>query len=143
MEVLKDIWANFRDESFVLQYLSPHLIRKLGLFHIVDDEVEEEIEVAAIHDERGYKKVRRALSRQYDAGRMDPNIQVTSVDLAGDRMLELTHYVSEGVLLNDDDTWKVLRHLSNLWGYAVRLKEVDPDGLVLEEYEIEAEDPFG
>ncbi len=143
MQVLKDIWANFRDESFVLQYLSPHLIRKLGLFHIVDDSDEEEIEVAAIHDERGYLKVRRALSRDYDVSRSDPNIQVCDVDLAGDRCLNLTHHVSEGVLLDEDDTWRVLRHLANLWGYPVALKEVDPDGKTIELYQIEPEDPLG
>ncbi|WP_018996676.1 SpoVR family protein [Hirschia maritima] len=140
MEVLKDIWANFRDESFVLQYLSPHLIRKLGLFHIVDDSEEDEIEVAAIHDERGYLKVRRALSRDYDVSRADPNIQVSDVDLAGDRCLNLTHYISEGVLLDADDTWRVMRHLCNLWGYPVALREVDPNGKVVEKYVLDPED---
>ncbi len=143
MDVLKDIWANFRDESFVLQFLSPHLIRKMGLFHIVDDSDEEEIEVAAIHDERGYLKVRRALSRDYDVSRSDANIQVSDVDLAGDRCLNLTHYVSEGVLLDENDTWRVLRHLANLWGYPVSLKEVDPDGKIMEMYELEPEDAMG
>ncbi|MGC1585945.1 MAG: SpoVR family protein, partial [Rhodomicrobium sp.] len=32
MAVLRDCWANYRDESFILQFLSPRLIRQLGLF---------------------------------------------------------------------------------------------------------------
>src|SRR6202042_2710646 len=30
MAVLRDVWANYRDESFILQYLSPRLIRDFG-----------------------------------------------------------------------------------------------------------------
>ena len=132
--VLKDIWANFRDESIVLQYLSPHLIRKLGLFQIVDDDEEDEIEVAAIHDERGYTNIRRSLARQYDISRSDLDIQVVDVDLAGDRRLKLKHNVVNGVLLAEEDGWRVLRHLANLWGYPVLLEEWE-EGEVSKTYE--------
>src|SRR5271154_423712 len=50
---LRDVWANYRDESVISQFLSPNVIRKLGLFHLVDDHDDDEMEVAAIHDERG------------------------------------------------------------------------------------------
>src|SRR3546814_7498540 len=76
MEVLKHIWANYRDESFIAQFLSPHLIRNWRLFHLVDDEDEPALRVDAIHNERGYRKVRRALARQYDIGWQGPDIQV-------------------------------------------------------------------
>ena len=32
-----DVWANYRDESFILQFLSPRLIRRLRMFHLHDD----------------------------------------------------------------------------------------------------------
>ncbi len=35
---LKDIWANYRDESFVSQYLSPRLIRQWKMFQIRNEE---------------------------------------------------------------------------------------------------------
>ena len=38
MAVLRDIWANYRDDSFISQFLSPNLIRKWRLFHIVDED---------------------------------------------------------------------------------------------------------
>jgi stage V sporulation protein R len=66
MAVLRDAWANYRDESFILQYLSPKVIRDFQLFHIVDDSNEPNLKVEAIHDERGYRKVRDALAKQYD-----------------------------------------------------------------------------
>lgn len=37
MAVLRDIWANYRDESFISQFLSPNMIRQLRLFHLYDD----------------------------------------------------------------------------------------------------------
>jgi spore cortex formation protein SpoVR/YcgB (stage V sporulation) len=124
-ELLKDCWANYRDESFVSQFLSPALIRQLGLFHIVDDDSELELQVDAIHNERGYRNVRRALSRHYDVARREPDIQIVDVDLSGDRALLLQHRVLEGVLLEENDANAVLQHLADLWGYEVRLVEID------------------
>ncbi|MEF8767751.1 MULTISPECIES: SpoVR family protein [Candidatus Accumulibacter] len=40
--------------------------------------------VSAIHDEAGYRVLREAMSRQYDLGSREPNIQVWSVNLRGD-----------------------------------------------------------
>ncbi len=94
---LRDIWANYRDESFISQFLSPNVIRDFGLFRVVDDESDEEMEVAAIHDERGYRKIRRALSKHYDIAYRDADIQIVDVDLAGDRKLMLQHRVLDGM----------------------------------------------
>jgi len=122
---LREAWANFRDESFVLQYLSPHLIRRFRLFQVADDNDEPAMCVEAIHDELGYRRVRSALSRQYDLARREPDIQVIDVDLAGDRCLILAHTVYNGVMLEEKTCQSVLRHVAELWGYNVRLVELD------------------
>ncbi len=57
-ETLDFAMRNFKDESFILQYLSPHLMRELKLFAIVDDDENSAIEVAAIHDDQGYQQIR-------------------------------------------------------------------------------------
>jgi stage V sporulation protein R len=135
---LRDAWANFRDESFVLQYLSPHLIRKFRLFEVTDDTAEPAMRVDAIHDELGYRRVRSALSRQYDLARREPDIQVIDVDLAGDRCLMLSHAVYNGVLLEEKTCQSVLRHIAGLWGYNVRLVETDAaNDEVLKTHEVE------
>jgi spore cortex formation protein SpoVR/YcgB (stage V sporulation) len=135
MAVLRDIWANYRDESFISQFLSPRLIRHMRMFHLHDDPaVSEGIRVDAIHDERGYRRVRRALARQYDVGLIDANIEVVDVDLAGDRRLMLKHAVLNGALLNESDAKRVVQHLADLWSYDVSLSEVDASGLVLKEH---------
>ena len=122
---LRHVWANYRDESFILQYLSPHFIRKMKLFTVRNDAEEPELEVTGIHDESGYRDVRRGLARSYDIAELEPDIQVVDVDLAGDRRLILQHRVRNGVTLDKADTKRVLRYIASLWGYPVRLVEID------------------
>lgn len=137
--VLREAWATHRDDSFIAQYLSPRLMRRLRLFHLIDDEGEEDLRVDAIHDERGYQRVRRALARHYDVGRIDADIQVEDVDLVGDRRLVLHHRVLDHQLLAAEDARAVLQHLADLWGYGVLLREVDAAaGVVLREHHASA-----
>jgi len=133
--VLREIWSNYRDESFINQFLSPALIRRFRMFHLHDDPAESQgIKVDAIHDERGYRRVRRELARQYDVGFVDANIEVVDVDLDGDRRLMLRHTTVKGAQLNETDTRRVLQHLADLWSYDVALTEVDGADKVLKEY---------
>jgi spore cortex formation protein SpoVR/YcgB (stage V sporulation) len=74
------------------------------------------------------------LSRQYDVGYIDPNIEVVDVDLAGDRRLMVRHTVVKGAQLNETDAKRVLQHLADLWSYDVSLVEVDAADNVLKEY---------
>jgi spore cortex formation protein SpoVR/YcgB (stage V sporulation) len=137
MPVLRDAWAEYRDESFVLQFLSPRLMRKMRLFQVTDDAAEPVLRVDAVHDEHGYRGVRRALARAYDPAWTDPDIQVVDVDLGGDRKLILEHRTDAGRLLQEGEARQVLRHLASLWGYDVLLREVDPsNGAVLREHAI-------
>ena len=120
--VLKDAWANFRDESFILQYLSPKVMRDFRMFAIADDSAESHVEVAAIHDERGFRRVRERLSAMYDLGMHDPNIQVIAADLSGDRSLQLRHDVHNGRTLSEETKQSVLTHIETLWGHEVVLE---------------------
>lgn len=126
---------HFRDESFIGQYLSPHLMREMRLFSIVDDASQNELEVAAIHDERGYRHVREALAHQNDLNYREPNIQVWNVDLRGDRSLTLRHTRHNDRPLNDE-AQEVIKHVARLWGFKVRLESVDKHGKVMQQWEI-------
>ncbi len=83
------------------------------------------LEVSAIHDERGYRDLRRSLAAQYDVGRHAPDIQIVDVDLAGNRKLVLHHRVRDGKMLELANASMVLGHLANLWGYEVLLQEIE------------------
>ncbi len=123
--VMRGAWANYRDESFIQQYLSPHLMRKFKLFTLTDNEDSSKMVVTQIHNRAGYKSIRRDLARQYDLAYAEPDIQVTDADLRGDRVLRLTHTVRDGVHLAEKDKTEVLKHLRRLWGYEVTLAAVE------------------
>ena len=121
--VLRDVWANYRDESFIRQFLSPRLMRKFRLFALSDKSAEPTIRVEAIHDAEGYRRLRSALADSYDVGANEPDIQVVDVDLLGDRPLVLRHTTCNGVGLADSGREATLSHIRRLWGYQVRLEE--------------------
>ena len=122
---LHHAWANYRDESFIQQFLSPAVMRQFRMFRLLDDAAQPTLLVDAIHDEPGYREIRRSLARMYDMNEADPDIQVVDVDLAGDRKLLLQHRTRPGRLLQRRDADTTLRYLAALWGYEVRLQEVD------------------
>ena len=122
---LRYAWANYRDESFIQQFLSPNLIRKMKLFVLTDDSEAPFYTVSDIHDEHGYKRVREAIARSYDLGILEPDIQVVDVDLRGDRMLRLQHRVRNGVPLAQPSRDQVIEHIRALWGYEVSLTDVE------------------
>ena len=120
---------NFKDESFIAQYLSPRLMREFRFFSVLDDDNKRMLQIGAIHDAAGYHSVRQRLSEQYDLGRRDPNLQVWNVDLRGDRSLTLRHFAHQRRPL-DASSESVLEHLAYLWGFAVRLERQNTDGSV-------------
>ncbi len=128
---------NFKDESFIAQYLSPRLIREMKLFSVLDDDSNEKIEISAIHDDAGYRYVRKALAEQYNLGSREPNIQVYKVDRRGDRSLTLRHTQHDRRELGET-TDQVLKHLARLWGFDVRLETVSEDGKAELTHECEA-----
>lgn len=122
---LLDAWANYRDESFILQYLSPHLMRKMRLFSIHDDSKKSDLEINAIHNKAGYRKIRSALAESYNLSLQEPDIQVMDVNMRGNRTLYLRHRSKNGVRLYEGQCEEVLKHLKLLWGYEVVLTGVD------------------
>ncbi|WP_442507622.1 SpoVR family protein [Novipirellula sp. SH528] len=139
MATLRDAWSEYRDESFILQFLSPRLIRDMHLFAVGDESGMPFLSVEAIHDETGYREVRQRLAEQYDMLKHEPEIEVTEADLKGNRRLVLTHRVRSGRLLSKNDCNRTLCHIANLWGYRVRLVEVDSQsGKTLNDYDVVA-----
>jgi spore cortex formation protein SpoVR/YcgB (stage V sporulation) len=123
MAALKDAWANYRDESFIQQYLSPKVMRDFRMFSLFDKSEETTYKVSAIHNENGYRAVRSALAKHYDVGIAEPNIQVTGADLKGNRTLFLRHRMYRGVPLHHTTKEQVLVHIKALWGHDVVLEE--------------------
>jgi spore cortex formation protein SpoVR/YcgB (stage V sporulation) len=131
-KVLDFAMRNYKDESFIAQFLSPRLMRELRLFVLADHEAEDALEVEAIHNEQGYRRLRRLLASQYDRDALLPDIQVTRYERDGDRSLTLCHRRARGRAL-DEDAPDVLAHVARLWGFPVRLQAIDAESRVVEE----------
>ncbi|HAW62637.1 MAG TPA: SpoVR family protein, partial [Pseudomonas sp.] len=129
LTTVKFAMNNFKDESFILQFLSPKVIRDLKLFSILDDDRKDELLVPAIHDESGYHTIRELLAAQYNLGNREPNVQVWNVDRRGDRSLTLRHMQHDRKPLGAS-TDEVLKHLHRLWGFDVHLQSMQDDKLV-------------
>jgi len=123
LKTLHFAMQNFKDESFILQFLSPKVMRDLKLFSVVDDDRDSELEIAAIHNEDGYRHIREQLAAQYNLGNREANIQVFEANIRGDRSLTLHHYAYNRRPL-DDNTESVLRYIHQLWGFPVQLQTI-------------------
>ncbi len=121
---------NFKDESFISQYLSPRLIREFRFFAVADHEEEPKLFIDSIHDEEGYRRVRSLLANQYNRDAMTPDIEVWRYYRDSDRSLVLRHQQTRNRPLHPDDTDAVMKHLARLWGFKVRLEEVNSEGKV-------------
>jgi stage V sporulation protein R len=122
---------NFKDESFIAQYLSPKLIRDFHFFSVLDDDRSDKLTISAIHNDDGYRYIRAQLTEQYNLGSREPDIQVWSVNMASDRALTLRHPQFQRRPLNQH-TDEVLKHIVRLWGFDVHLETVDSTGHVVE-----------
>ncbi len=134
LDTLHFAMKNFKDESFIAQYLSPKVIRDFHFFAVLDDDSRDKLMVSAIHDPSGYRYLRQHLAGQYNLGNREPNIQVWSVDMQGDRSLTLRHSQFQRRPLNNQ-TNEVLKHVARLWGFDVFLETVDNQGKVLSRQE--------
>jgi stage V sporulation protein R len=135
MEVIREIVENYRDDSFVLQFLGPNVIEKFKMFRIEDHDADY-YEVSNIHDDRGYKDIRRALSRRYEVNNLIPNIQIVNANLNSDRTLELHHYIINGCLLEDEEATQCLAHIKRLWGFTPWLVSYNSAGKEIKQYKI-------
>ncbi|MCE2946291.1 MAG: SpoVR family protein [bacterium] len=128
LKVLDFAMRNFKDESFIAQYLSPKLIREFRLFTVADHESKSYLEIDSIHNEEGYRRVRRLLAQHYNRDVSLPDIQVVRYERDTDRSLVLRHLIHRNRPLVSSEATEVLKHLARLWGFTVRLEAIDADG---------------
>ncbi|WP_395755803.1 SpoVR family protein [Edwardsiella ictaluri] len=128
LETLHFAMRDFKDESFISQFLSPRLMREFHLFSVLDDERNTYLEIEAIHNQEGYQLLRERLSSQYNLSNLEPNIQVWNVALRGDRSLTLRYIPHNRTPLDTASRRAVIKHLQRLWGFDVYLEQVNEGG---------------
>jgi spore cortex formation protein SpoVR/YcgB (stage V sporulation) len=104
-------------------------MREFRLFAVADHTDEDSLRVDSIHDERGYRRLRKLLAQQHTQEIRVPDVQVVRFDRDGDRSLTLRHLRRRGRPLTEA-TDQVVAHLRRLWGFAVRLETWENDARV-------------
>jgi spore cortex formation protein SpoVR/YcgB (stage V sporulation) len=122
---------NFKDDSFIAQFLSPKLIRDMKLFSILDDEQKNHLQITSIHNEDGYQIIRQQLAENYNIGKIDPDIQIFDINHRGDRTLTLRYTQHNARPLALKSATQVMKHLYKLWGFPIKLETVNISGKLL------------
>ena len=121
LATVKFAMQNFKDESFVQQFLSPKIMREFRMFSVLDDQKKDALVIGAIHDDSGFRQLRQSLSNQYNLSMNERNIEVWAVNLRGDGSIVLRHVREKGRPLADSSS-AVLKHLHYLWKFDVHLE---------------------
>jgi stage V sporulation protein R len=121
--------SNFKDDTFILQYLSPKVVRDFKFFHFVDRDKDDFYYIQNIQNEEGFYKVRETLARRYDLSVNHPIIKITDVDVSGDRMMTLEHEVVNEVPLEKESAMQTLMHVAKLWEFRVQIHTIKPNEL--------------
>lgn len=113
-ELILEAVAEFRDESFIRQWLSPEVIRQQKLFSVWDDRADKDkYVVKAIHNDSGFERIREMLADQYLRAASVPQIEVKQVNRKS-RTLLLQYTEHRGRKL--DNIQKMMPHIEKLWG---------------------------
>ena len=123
VEATRYAMENYKDETFILQYLSPKVARDLQMFAFNDPNImAENYTITQISNKRGFKALRAKLAENYALESMIPDLQITAVDYKGTRKLIIEHLVKKDRPIHIDDAKKVLQYVADLWEYSAVLK---------------------
>jgi len=112
LELMHYAMRNFRDESFIREFLSGGICRDFKFFAINDDDEKAFIEVAGIQGDLDI--IRDKLSNQYNLSKNEPQINAIGFDPFGDRTLYLEHRSENGAPLQETHAEKVMQHVNVL-----------------------------
>lgn len=124
-DVIKDAVSEYRDESFIQQFLSPNLIRQM---RVMTASVKGSNGIVTeISDDIGYRNIRNIMSSSYNMINYIPEIVVKSARLSGDRTLTLEYRPFNNRELHKGYAEKTIQHLKYLWGYNVEIVKQGKD----------------
>lgn len=116
-----DVWldaaANYKDDSFIRQFLTLDVAKEFRLFSVLNNEADSYTSISGIHDERDFDKLRETLSDQYSLSAMIPDIEIINANVQSDRTLEMRYTPYKNSRLDKDHVSMVLSYVEDLWGY--------------------------
>jgi stage V sporulation protein R len=134
LKTFHDVMQNYRDESFLLQFLTPKLARDFRLMAIQTREGLDHWTVNDTAGGEGFKAIRSQLAASYRLESYIPEISVVRYGRDSDRKLVLQHQSYNGRTLRPEETEQTLKHLRWLWGFDVTLEALDQSGRTIKTY---------
>jgi stage V sporulation protein R len=131
LKTFHDTMQDYRDESFLLQFLTPKLVRDFRFMNIQSREGLDHWNVANTAGPEDFKSIRTELSAAYRLETSMPEISVVRYAHDTDRKLVLQHQSYSGKMLLKAQAEQTLKHLRLLWGFDVSLETVDQSGRTL------------
>jgi len=126
--VLREAITDYRDDSFLLQFLSPRVVRDLKLFACSAPGEASHWTVDAVQDLEGFETVRSRLARHYQYEHVVPEIEVLDYARSNTRALTLRYRALGGRSLDTEAATRVMRHVKRLWNFPIRMLESDDSG---------------
>jgi len=113
---------NFRDASFIQQYLSPKIVRDFKLLKFNSDSRNDYVEVTATHDTEDFKEIRAGLEAHYDYYSRLPYITIEGASLKGNRTLYINVIEKRPKEVDEESLYYSLCLLKKLWPYPLNIK---------------------
>lgn len=113
---------NFKDESFILQYLTPKIVRELKLFRYINDTDKSYYEISDIHTDEDFKAIRKSLSQHYNWFNHEPLIYIEGADYKKTRTLYLVFQELNEQKHDYHSLDRSLDMLKKLWPYPISFK---------------------
>lgn len=122
IEEVKFAVENFKDESFVLQYLSPKVVRDLKLFKVTDKKEDKHYTIDATHMDEDFYEIRRTLAEQFNFSNQLPSVYIEGADLKRTRKLYLVVNATDDRKVDVEEFGASAALIRKLWGFPVCLK---------------------
>lgn len=119
---------NFRDSSFIQQYLSPKLVKEFGIVKFNSNSDNNYVEVKATADDEDFSEIRMGLANHYDYYSQIPYMTVEGASLKGNRTLFLNIIEKKDREVDDKSIYQSLTLLKKVWPYLINVKYTSFDG---------------
>ena len=127
-----DVWLdaveNYKDDSFIRQFLSEEVVKEYKMMEISNKEKDSYIEVSGIQNKTDFDSIRESLADNYSLAVMQPNIEIINANITGNRYLEMNHTSYNGSKLDKKTMINTLAYMHKLWGYPTTMQTTYPDG---------------
>lgn len=131
IEMMHSFMEACTNETAVEQFLSPTVMRKFKYFLLEGAPKDKYLEISAIHNADGFKKLRAQLAADYRIADKIPKVSLKDYQQETDRCLVLQHHVIHDQELDESSLNQILELIHTQTKQPVVMESVDENGKVL------------